>query len=142
MVAVPVGIGAAAAALGISPRALRYYEQIKLIAPSTRTAGGLRRYTAPDLARIRRIRELQDLMGFNLDEIRAILEREDQLDQIRQSYRATPAGSAKRRSLLTAGLTVREDLVAQVRTKIERLEAFQAELLAAAERVRTLLEET
>jgi len=40
-----LSIGAAATLLGISERALRYYQQLGLITPCGQTAGGLRRYS-------------------------------------------------------------------------------------------------
>src|SRR5579859_2811831 len=68
-----LGIGAAAARSGVSERALRYYQQLGLITPSGRTPGGLRRYSQDDLARVARIRQLQTLLGLNLDEIAIVL---------------------------------------------------------------------
>ena len=43
-----LGIGAAAQRLGVSERALRYYQQIGLIVPASTTPGGLRRYSESD----------------------------------------------------------------------------------------------
>ena len=77
-----LGIGAAAAQLGVSERALRYYQQLGLLRPAC-TPGGLRRYSADDIARVTRIRELQDLLGLNLDEIAIVLSREDRMAEIR-----------------------------------------------------------
>jgi len=82
-----LGIGAAAAAAGVSERALRYYQQLGLIVPSGTTPGGLRRYSAENLARVARIRELQTLLGLNLDEIAVVLRNEDRMAQIRRAYR-------------------------------------------------------
>ncbi len=78
-----IGIGAAAARAGVSERALRYYQQLGLLAPARTTPGGLRRYSAANLARVARIRELQTLLGLNLDEIAVVLRNEDRLAQIR-----------------------------------------------------------
>src|ERR1700722_5342834 len=83
-----LGIGAAAARLGVSGRALRYYQQIGLIAPAGTTPGGLRRYSESDLARVARIRELQTLLGLNLDEIAVVLRNEDRLPPLRACYHA------------------------------------------------------
>jgi DNA-binding transcriptional MerR regulator len=83
-----LGIGDAAARLGVSERALRYYQQLGLLTPSGRTPGGLRRYSADDLARVERIRELQLLLGFNLDEIKTVLDSEDRLVELREEYRS------------------------------------------------------
>lgn len=57
---------------GVKTETIRYYEQIKMLAPPPRTAGGRRVYGSTDfriLVFVRRSREL----GFSLDEIRALL---------------------------------------------------------------------
>lgn len=46
-------IGQAAAHLGLSTHALRYYERAGLIAPVARTASGHRRYSVEDLEHLR-----------------------------------------------------------------------------------------
>jgi DNA-binding transcriptional MerR regulator len=74
-------IGEAAARVGVSSRTLRYYEELGLLTPSGRTPGGARRYTNEDIARLEHIRVLQELMGFNLEEIL------EGLDARRQRYR-------------------------------------------------------
>src|ERR1022692_4774789 len=81
-----LGIGAAATRLGVSERALRYYQQLGLLVPACTTPGGLRRYSEDDLARVARIRELQTLLGLNLDEIAVVLQSEDRLAEIRLRY--------------------------------------------------------
>src|ERR1700734_449166 len=91
-----LGIGRAAQASGVSERALRYYQQIGLLTPSGRTPGGLRRYSEDDVARVRRIRELQSLLGLNLDEIRVVLDNDDRLAAVRAEYRSTRTGIARR----------------------------------------------
>src|SRR5580693_5586128 len=81
-----VGIGAAAQQAGVSQRALRYYQQIGLLTPCGCTPGGLRRYSEDDLARVARIRQLQALLGLNLDEIARVLRDEDRMAQIKRAY--------------------------------------------------------
>ena len=80
-----LGIGAAAVRAGVSERALRYYQELELITPSGRTPGGMRRYSEADLARVARIRELQSLLGLNLEEIAAVLRNEDRIEGIRRA---------------------------------------------------------
>src|SRR6204780_3680759 len=79
-----LGIGAAAAQAGVSERALRYYQQLGLITPCSCTPGGMRRYSEDDLARVARIRQLQALLGLNLDEIAVVLRHEDRIAQIKR----------------------------------------------------------
>ncbi|MCL9760581.1 MerR family transcriptional regulator [Frankia sp. AiPa1] len=132
------GIGQAAQELGVSIRALRYYQEMGLITPSGRTSGGNRLYAEQDLDRVRRIRELQTLLGFNLDEIRVILSSEDRLAQVRAEYRAS-SDDGDRMRLLIEAQQVNQRLRDEVSDKITRLVAFRDELdarLASTERVR------
>jgi MerR family transcriptional regulator, repressor of the yfmOP operon len=122
-----LGIGAAAATAGVSERALRYYQQIGLIVPAC-TPGGLRRYSSQDLARVSRIRELQTLLGLNLDEIAAVLRNEDRLAQIRQAYHDERTSDAQRRQLIAECLRLQESLRATVEAKRKALEQFLADL--------------
>ena len=83
----------------MSERALRYYQQIGLLVPACTTPGGLRRYSADDLARVARIRELQTLLGLNLDEIAVVLRNEDRIAQIRLTYHDERTSEDQRRQL-------------------------------------------
>jgi MerR family transcriptional regulator/heat shock protein HspR len=69
------GISVAAELSGVSVQSLRLYERHGLLAPS-RSDGGTRRYSADDLARLRRISALVD-SGVNLAGIARILSLED-----------------------------------------------------------------
>jgi DNA-binding transcriptional MerR regulator len=137
-----LGISRAAAECGVSERALRYYQQLGLLTPTGATPGGMRRYAPADLARVRRIRDLQSLLGFNLDEIRIILDSDDRLAAIKEQYRAATEGSARRRELLRQALAVREQLVSTVDAKLAALHEFRAELETSRARVHQLLAET
>lgn len=67
-------IGDAAAAVGTTPRALRFYEQRGLLPPPRRTAAGQRDYGPEDVARLRVIRELLAL-GLTVEDLRGIADR-------------------------------------------------------------------
>jgi MerR family transcriptional regulator, copper efflux regulator len=81
-------IGAVAERTGLSIRTLRHYDEVGLVPPSARTAGGFRLYTADDVARLTTIRRMKPL-GFTLDEMRTLLASLDVLDD--------PASSADAR---------------------------------------------
>jgi MerR family transcriptional regulator, repressor of the yfmOP operon len=134
-----LGIGAAAARLGVSERALRYYQQLGLIRPAC-TPGGLRRYSADDIARVTRIRELQDLLGLNLDEIAIVLSREDRMAQIRLSYHDERTSASERRQLIEESLSLQEGLRATVEAKRAALSDFLDDLDARIGRSRKLLD--
>ncbi len=130
------GIGAAAQRAGVSERALRYYQQLGLIEPSGLTPGGMRRYSDDDLARVARIRELQSVLGLNLEEIAVVLRNDDRMSEIREVYHDTRTGEAERVELARECLKLQEDIRATVESKREALEAFLADVDARISRIR------
>jgi DNA-binding transcriptional MerR regulator len=134
-----LGIGAAAARAGVSERALRYYQQLGLIVPSCTTPGGLRRYSDENLARVARIRELQTVLGLNLDEIAIVLRNEDRLAQIRQAYADERTSADERLRLIRECLTLLERLRTTVEGKRVALENFLADLEARIGRAHDVL---
>ena len=134
-----LGIGAAATQAGVSERALRYYQQLGLLAPARTTPGGLRRYSAANLARVGRIRELQTLLGLNLDEIAVVLRNEDRLAQIRLEYHDERTSEAERLALTRECLDLQEGLRATVEAKRVALQSFLDDLDTRIDKVRSFL---
>jgi DNA-binding transcriptional MerR regulator len=137
-----VSIGAAATLLGISERALRYYQQLGLVTPCATTRGGMRRYSGEDLRRVERIRELQSLLGLNLDEIAVVLRSDDRTAEIKQSYHDERTGAGERAELLRESLAIQENLREMVQAKRSGLENFLADIDRRIERIRELLAAT
>lgn len=121
-----LAIGQAAREVGVSVRSLRYYEEMGLLTPTGRTSGGNRLYAPDDLARVRRIRELQQLLGFNLDEVREILGHEDHLTRVRHDW--AEARDDDRVRLLDEAREAYGNLRVQVEAKIRGLVAFRDEI--------------
>jgi DNA-binding transcriptional MerR regulator len=136
-----LGIGAAAVRAGVSERALRYYQELGLITPSGCTPGGLRRYSDADLARVARIRELQSLLGLNLDEIAAVLRNEDRSAELRALWRDERTDAAERRAVVTESLALQEELRATVQAKWTALGEFLADLDTRLARIRAVMSE-
>ncbi len=136
-----LGIGAAAEMAGVSQRALRYYQQLGLITPCACTPGGLRRYSQDDLARVSRIRQLQQLLGLNLDEIAVVLRGEDRMAEIKLAYHDEGTSRAERRVLLHESLEVQQVLRATVETKRQGIEGFLADLDARIGKTRAFLDQ-
>ncbi len=65
-------IGEVSARTGLSLRTIRYYEEVGLVPPSSRTRGGFRLYTEPDVERLDLVTRMKPL-GFALDEMRELL---------------------------------------------------------------------
>jgi DNA-binding transcriptional MerR regulator len=125
-----LGIGAAAARAGVTERALRYYQQIGLLTPSQCTPGGTRRYSDADLARVTRIRQLQTLLGFNLDEVAVTLHHEDRLSEIRRACLHEHTTDAQRLELARESLELQQDLRATGEAKRQAIDGFLADLNA------------
>ena len=130
-----VSIGEAAEALGVTTRTLRYYEELGLVRSSRSSLGSQRRYGPDEIARLRQVRELQTLLGLELDEIGEYLAAFDRLDALREEYRSGPRPE-RREAILGEGMAILDRLQARVRERQERLEVFAAELQARADRYR------
>lgn len=115
-----------AAETGLTPRAIRYYEELGLLAPAARSEGAYRLYDAEDLDRLRFIRGLRDDAGFSLADIGLLLEEETARARNRARFRAT-TDPGERRRIVTEALVTVDRQVATLRTKIARLEAMVAE---------------
>jgi MerR family transcriptional regulator, repressor of the yfmOP operon len=133
-------IGEAAARAAVSPRTLRYYEELGLLSPSGRSPGGDRRYSEADVERLLRIRELKDLMGFDLDQIRAVIGAEARLGELRAQY-LSGVDAARRRELLLEAIEINDRLRTDVKDKLARTQEFLAGLDAKAARYREVLAE-
>jgi len=135
-----------AARTGLTKRTLRYYEEIGLLAPPSRTEGGYRLYSEDDVQRLMRIKRLRDLMGFSLSEIREYVSIEEQRAQVREAWardtdpHARLAWLDRSDELLSDQLRLVEeklaglqDLAANLRERMESHVSRRAELRAAAE---------
>lgn len=133
-----LSIGQVASRLEVSERTLRYYEELGLLTPAAHPPGRIRRYDESAIARVTRIKELRELLGFNLDEVGSILANEDRLQVLRDEYRSKPPAPARRAELLAESLALQEQLRAKVVSKACHLKEFLAELDARMARVREL----
>ncbi|TAY20531.1 MerR family transcriptional regulator [Rhizobium ruizarguesonis] len=66
-------IGALAKATGTSTPTIRYYEEIGLLPPASRTASGQRNYDESDVGRLTFIKQCRDF-GFSIEQVRVLLD--------------------------------------------------------------------
>lgn len=69
-------IGALARAAAVNVETIRFYQRRGLLVEPDRPLRGIRRYGAPDVARVRFIKSAQRL-GFSLDDVAQLLRLED-----------------------------------------------------------------
>ena len=68
-----MNISQAARESGLSPKTIRYYEEIDLVPSPPRAANGYRRYDQRTVAELRFLHRARDV-GFSVDECRALLD--------------------------------------------------------------------
>ena len=127
-----------AAQTGLTKRTLRYYEEVELLPPTGRTEGNYRRYTQDDILRLERIKNLRDLLGFSLADIRKILEAEDERRQIKVAYHQETDAAGKVAQLDRVDEIIRRqlELIEQKIVGLEQLRSSLQEKLASLERTR------
>jgi DNA-binding transcriptional MerR regulator len=118
---------------GLTKRTLRYYEEVGLLPPTGRTEGNYRRYSEEDIQHLERIKELRDLLGFSLADIREILNAEDERGQIKVAYKHETEAAAKIAQLDRADELIRRQLHL-IEQKMEGLEYMRKGLLSKLER--------
>lgn len=65
-------VGEVAEQLGVSPRTIKYYEEIGLVQPEARSSGGFRLYGEEEVRRLERILRMKGI-GYSLAAIRELL---------------------------------------------------------------------
>ena len=113
---------------GLTKRTLRYYEEVGLLPPAGRTEGNYRRYSEADAQRIERVKELRNLLGFTLTEIRELLEAEDERGQIKEAYQQETDAAGKIAQLERADEVIHRQLHL-IEQKQAGLEQMRASLL-------------
>lgn len=107
--------------LGVTPRTLRYYEEVGLITPTARTSGGHRLYDQRTIDQLAQILRLKEHMGFSLQEIKDILEAEKSLDELRQSFQESGADRNKQRDVVLRYIQVLRGVIGKIDAKLENL---------------------
>jgi MerR family transcriptional regulator, repressor of the yfmOP operon len=128
-------IGDVAELTGLTQRTIRYYEELGLLAPATRTQGDYRVFSSEDVERLQRIRELRDVLGFSLAEIRKVLDSNTQLENIKSRYR-NAADVGERLQRLEEALALTEGQIELIDRKIEGMHRLRGELTERLEKYR------
>lgn len=138
-------IGEVANRCQTTTRTLRYYEKLGLIS-CQRIEGGFRHYTPETIERVQRIREMQELLGWSLDEIRDLLALEDAVATLRETYHKMPDPSdrlnilnqafditQRQMTLIDQRLQGLNDLRLVLHRKLERYREVEQELMRQVE---------
>src|ERR1035437_5807497 len=113
----------AAAEVGLTPRSVRYYEEMGLLRPAARSEGDYRLYDETDLERLRFIKGLRDDAGFSLAEIAQLLEDEVARERGHAAFHAT-TDPAERKRILCERVASFDRQIETLERKIGRLQAM------------------
>ncbi|TQM04315.1 DNA-binding transcriptional MerR regulator [Pseudonocardia kunmingensis] len=117
-------IGEVAARVGLSLRTIRHWDEMGLVVPSERSAGGFRLYTEADIERLALVKTLKPL-DFSLEQMRDLLDTIDGLE-------SDPGSDAGRTGELLGRLAMyraaTDSRVEALRAQVQGLEMLSREL--------------
>ena len=121
-----IRIGEVAERVGMTPRTIRYYEEIGLLAGGDRPKGTHRLYDDADVERLAELTRLRDLLNLSLDELKQLVEAEEARAALRRRFdddrlRRGAAATSSRRRCRTSSTQL--ELVRRRKHELERLEA-------------------
>jgi DNA-binding transcriptional MerR regulator len=131
-----LSIGEVARLTGLPVKTIRYYSDIGLVAATTRTDAGYRRYDEAGLARLELIHALRDL-GLDLASIRRVTEHQTTIEEVARAH-------ADAIDLHVHQLTLRRAVlraIARGVTRPEEVQRMTAFAQASAEESRRIMEE-
>ena len=120
-------IGEVSAQTGLSLRTIRYYEEVGLVVPAARTAGGFRLYTDSDVARLQVVRRMKPL-DFSLEEMKDLMATLDALAEAQGTQRTELVARLERYH------DAAQARVAEVRQQLAIADEFAADLSAEISR--------
>jgi DNA-binding transcriptional MerR regulator len=130
-------IGDVARLAGTTPRTIRYYEEIGLLAEApARPSGQHRLYTEAEVERLREVMRLKDLLGVSLEELKTLLTAEEARAEVRAQLAREDVDPNRRRELLEEALGHLDRQLALVRHRADELRRLDHELSETRNRVR------
>jgi DNA-binding transcriptional MerR regulator len=136
-------IGEVAELTGTTPRTIRYYEELGLLAPATdREPGAHRVYDQADVERLQEVLRLRRVLGLSLEELSALSEEESARAVRLREWHDGVEDPVRRREILEEATRYVELQLGLVRRRREELDELERELLAKRRRVRGRLRDS
>jgi MerR family transcriptional regulator, repressor of the yfmOP operon len=120
-----IRIGEVAERVGVTPRTIRYYEEIGLLAGGSRVKGAHRLYDDSDVERLAELTRLRDLLNLSLEELKELVEAEEARAVLRQRLKQTNSDEERVEIIETAlpYIDRQLDLVRRQKRELEKLES-------------------
>ena len=128
-------IGEVAQRVGVTPRTIRYYEELGLLGSGNREKGAHRTYAEADVAHLQELIRLRDLLGLTLEELVELAEAEEARAALRGRWEEDPSDEERLRIVEEAIPHVERQL-ALVRSRQSTLAEFADELQEKLARLR------
>jgi DNA-binding transcriptional MerR regulator len=122
-------IGELAERTGVTPRTIRYYEEIGLLACGERRKGSHRLYDEADVERVLELTQLRDLLNLSLGELKQLVEAEEARAILRRRFHETDSG-VERLRIVEEALPHVETQLQLVRRRGQELARLEDELVA------------
>lgn len=106
---------------GLSKRTLRYYEELELLERAPRSEGNYRMYRLEDVETLLRIKDMRDLLGLELEQIRELVKYELGRQEARTRFYHPDAAPETRLSALTDAEHVTREQLRLIESRIEAL---------------------
>lgn len=126
--------------LNVTPRTLHYYEEMGLIAPVSRTAGGHRLYDEQVVQKLNRILQIKASLGISLQEIREIMDGEDAMERLKKNYKGS-VNEEERSRILDEYIQLLQSMVSKVDDRIANLNVIRASFAERLLRSQTFREQ-
>jgi MerR family transcriptional regulator, repressor of the yfmOP operon len=138
----PLRIGDVAKLAGVTPRTIRYYEEIGLLpAPDSREPGAHRTYAPSDVERLVELIRLKNLLGVSLDGLKDLVEAEDNRAAMRREWHEGVEDPVRRREIMESLDSHASRQLDLVRARRDEIAALEAELLERRAKIRRRLRE-
>jgi MerR family transcriptional regulator, repressor of the yfmOP operon len=135
-------IGDVAKLAGVTPRTIRYYEEIGLLpAPDSREPGAHRSYAPGDVERLVELIRLKNLLGVSLDGLKDLVEAEDNRAAMRREWHEGVDDPVRRREIMQTLDDHAKRQLELVRARRDEIAALEAELLCRRKRIRLRMRE-
>ena len=129
-------IGEVAQRVGVTPRTIRYYEELGLLGSAgARDKGAHRTYAEADVGRLQELIRLRDLLGLTLEELVELAEAEEARAALRGRWESDPSDEERLRIVEEAIPTIERQL-GLVRGRQATLDEFARDLEAKLRRLR------
>jgi DNA-binding transcriptional MerR regulator len=135
-------IGDVARLAGVTPRTIRYYEEIGLLpAPDAREPGAHRTYAPSDVERLTELIRLKHLLGVSLEGLKELVAAEDHRAALRREWHEGVEDPVRRREIMETLDDHARRQLELARARRDEIAALEAELLERRARIRRRLRE-